>query len=328
MISLLYYQNLRSISVCNEYYTLLFNFELSYHKNYKIGKIMATINQLSTERNEKTNSTNVIDELELEISKILDLDELDAHIYLNLLRMGPVTASSLAKEINIDRTKVYRTIDKLLNLKVVSTTFSKPKLCVANKPEDVIKNVLQKKETQVNNIRDAKEYLVDRIKKTIPTNYTSNLPTFHITQGTSNIYSDIEKLIENAKDDVYIITTLKDLSKMYHSSIPEKIKICEKNGGKIKLLTELNNYDFLSFISRFGATETRIGKLSSKGRIIVEKGKQMIMSDVIWNDSEQKNVVFDYAICTNSIEMVNNIFILCNLLWKNSKPINYKNRQK
>ena len=270
----------------------------------------------------------MIDELELEISRILDLDDLDVHIYLNLLRMGPVTASSLAKEINIDRTKVYRTIDKLLNLKVVSTTFSKPKLCVANKPEDVIKNVLQKKETQVNNIRDTKEYLVDRIKKTIPTNYTSNLPTFHITQGTSNIYSDIEKLIENAKDDVYIITTLKDLSKMYHSSIPEKIKICEKNGGKIKLLTELNNDDFLSFISRFGATEARIGKLSSKGRIIVEKGKQMIMSDVIGNDFEQKNVESDYAICTNSIEMVNNIFILCNLLWKNSKPINYKNRQK
>jgi len=289
---------------------------------------MSTINPLSSKIDEEVNSFNKIDELELEISKILDLDELDAHIYLNLLRMGPVTASSLAKEINIDRTKVYRTIDKLLNLKVVSTTFSKPKLCVANKPEDVIKNVLQKKETQVNNIRDAEEYLVDRIKKTIPTNYTSNLPTFHITQGTSNIYSDIEKLIENAKDDVYIITTLKDLSKMYHSSIPEKIKICEKNGGKIKLLTELNNYDFLSFISRFGATETRIGKLSSKGRMVVEKGKQMIMSDVIWNDSEQKNVVFDYAICTNSIEMVNNIFILCDLLWKNSKPINYKNRQK
>jgi len=289
---------------------------------------MSTINQMSSKIDEETNSFNKIDELELEVSRILDLDELDARIYLNLLRMGPVTASSLAKEINIDRTKAYRTIDKLLSLKVVSTTFSKPKLCVANKPEDIIKNLLQKKETQVNNIRDAKEYLVDRIKKTIPTNYISNLPSFHITQGTSNVYSDIEKLIENAKDDVYIITTLKDLSKMYHSGIPEKIKICEKNGGKVKLLTELNNYDLLSFITRFGATETRIGKLSSRGRMIVEKGKQMIMSNVIENDSEQKNIEFDYAICTNSNEMVNNIFILCNLLWKNSKPISSKNRQK
>ena len=64
---------------------------------------MTTIKQLSRERKEETNSSNVVDELELEVSKILDLDKLSAHIYLNLLRMGPVTASSLAKEINIDR---------------------------------------------------------------------------------------------------------------------------------------------------------------------------------------------------------------------------------
>ncbi len=75
---------------------------------------------------EKNISTISIDELSTEVSKLLDLEELDALLYLNLLRMGPVTASALAKELNIDRTKAYRTIDKLLNLKIVSTTFSKP----------------------------------------------------------------------------------------------------------------------------------------------------------------------------------------------------------
>lgn len=58
--------------------------------------------------------------------------------------MGSVT-SEFAKEIHIDRTKAYRTSDKPLNLKIISTTFSKPSLCIANKPEDVLKNVLQKK---------------------------------------------------------------------------------------------------------------------------------------------------------------------------------------
>ncbi|MCH7940801.1 MAG: hypothetical protein IH842_02385 [Thaumarchaeota archaeon] len=52
--------------------------------------------------------------------------------------------SEFAKEIRIDRTKAYRTSDKLY-LKIISTTFSKPSLCIANKPEDVLKNVLQKK---------------------------------------------------------------------------------------------------------------------------------------------------------------------------------------
>lgn len=259
--------------------------------------------------------------LEQEISKILELEELDSHIYLSLLRMGPVTASALAKELHIDRTKVYRTVDKLLTLKIVSTTFSKPKLCVANKPEEVIKNVLQLKQTQVNKIRNTKDYLIKRIQETIPINYSSNIPTFHVVQGTANIYSDIEKLIENAIGTVYILTTLKDLSKMYHTDIPEKIKICEKNGGQVRLLTEITKVEFLPFMKRFGATETRIGKLSSRGRMIVEEGKQMLMSDAVWGDSDQSNIDSDYAINTNSGEMVNNIFILCDLLWANSKPL-------
>lgn len=265
-------------------------------------------------------------EIEQEIAKILDLDDLDAHIYLNLLRMGPVTASALAKELHIDRTKAYRTIDKLLNLKIVSTTFSKPKLCVANKPDDVLKNILEKKESQVKRIRTAKDHIIRCIEETIPSNYSSNLPTFHITQGTQNIYSDVEKLIENAKGIVYIVTTLKDLSKMYHTNIPEKIKICEKNGGQVRLLTEVSNNEHLPFVSRFGATEARIGKLSSKGRMVVEQESQMIMSDIVWGDSDQSNVESDYAICTNSNEMVNNIFILSNLLWGNSKTLKKRSK--
>ena len=273
---------------------------------------------------ESNTPTQKFEELEQEISKILDLEELDAHIYLNLLRTGPTTASALAKELNIDRTKTYRTIGKLLNLKIVSTTFSKPKLCVANKPEDVLKNVLQKNETKVNRIRNTKNHIIKSIYETIPTNYSSNLPSFHITQGTLNIYYDIEKLIENATGIVYIVTTLKDLSKMYHTNIPEKIKICEKNGGQIRLLTEVSSDEFLPFVIRFGATEARQGKLSSKGRIIVEGGKQVIMSDVVCQDSNKQNTQYDYAICTNSNEIVNNIFTLCSFLWEKFNEQNDK----
>ncbi len=97
--------------------------------------------------------------------------------------MGPVTASALSKELHIDRTKAYRTIDKLLQLKIVSTTLSKPKLCLANKPDDVLKTILQKKQNQINKIKNTKDELIKNINETIPTNFTSKLPTFHITQG-------------------------------------------------------------------------------------------------------------------------------------------------
>jgi len=202
----------------------------------------------------KVSSSEKIDSLEREVSKILEFDELDAHIYLNLLRIGPITASALAKELGIERTKAYRTIDKLLGLKIVSTTFSKPKLCIANKPDDVIQSLLKQKEIQISRIRKTSEYIIRRIEETIPTNYTSNLPTFNIAQGADKIYSDIEKLLENSKNVVYIVTTLKDLSKMYHTNIPEKIQECKEMGREVRLLTEFPSDRFLPFVKKFGAT--------------------------------------------------------------------------
>jgi sugar-specific transcriptional regulator TrmB len=281
------------------------------------------VNQMQLEyeeRKELTSSRNV-DSLSLQLSSILGLEQMEAHVYLNLLRVGPISASALAKEIDVERTKTYRTIEKLLNQNIVTTTFSKPKLCVAAKPEEVLKMILQIKEDELKLLKQSREDIIKKIQETVPTNNGTNLPTFHIVQGRSNIYSNIGKLIENSSNDVYIVTSLKDISRMYHTSIPEKIKICEKNGGRVLLLTEMNDETLIPFAKRFGATETRIRKVHAKGRMIVEKDKQMIMSDEITKENESSSVESDYAFSTNSNEMVNNINTLCGFLWKNSKPL-------
>ena len=287
------------------------------------------MNQLKIEQEEKKEleSTKKIDSLSAQLSSILGLEEMEAHIYLNLLRVGPISASALAKEIDVERTKTYRTIEKLLNQNIVSTTFSKPKLCVATKPEEVLKMILQRKEDELKLLKDTKGDVVKKIKEMVPKNYKKNMPTFHIVQGRTNIYSNIGKLIENSSQEVYIVTTLKDISRMYHTSIPEKIKICEKQGGRVLLLTEINDDKLLPFVNRFGATEVRIGEVRTKGRMIVQKNNQMIMSDASTKENEDIGVETDYAFSTNSIEMVNNIDTLCNFLWKNAKPLK-KNQQR
>ena len=47
----------------------------------------------------------------------------------------------------------------------------------------------------------------------------------------------------------------------------------------------------------------------------------MIMSDATLKEDENNSVLSDFAFSTNSYEMVNNIFTLCTLLWKNSKRL-------
>ncbi len=273
-------------------------------------------------------------ELILQLSSILDLETVEARIYLNLLRLGPVTASALAKELDVDRTKTYRTIDKLLNMSIVSTTISNPKLCIATKPEEVLKIVLQKKQDEINRVEKIGKDVIQRINKIVPITDGHYIPTFRTVQGRANIYSHIEKLLEDSSRTIYIVTTSDDILRMYHTAVPEKIKECIDKGGTVRILTSTDNNKFIPLIERLKPTETRLGKLPSKGRIIVEEGKQMIMSDVmnasdfanmdnsrLPHDSFSIGADTDFALWTNSAEMVNNIFSLCKFLWRTSKPL-------
>jgi len=255
-----------------------------------------------------------------ELEEILDLDDLEAKVYLNLLRAGPITASALAKELDIDRARMYRTVDKLVSRNIISTTLSSPKLCIAADPHDALKIALGKKEDEVNKIKKSGEAIIDKINNEITTNQSSTVPTFRVVQGRQNIYADIANLIENSTGITYIATTLDDVSRMYHSTIPEKISICEKNGGKVRLLVDMNDPKLAPFVKRFNATETRIGKLPSKGRMVVQENKKMIMSDSAAS-SQSANADSDYSLCTNSSEMVDNIFTLCSFLWDSSKTL-------
>ena len=259
-----------------------------------------------------------VEKLSIELKETLDFDELESKIYLSLLRTGPITASALAKDLNIDRARMYRTVDKLVDRNIISTTLSSPKLCIAVEPEKALRLALEKKEEEIKKIKKSGEAIIDKINNEITTNQGTNIPTLRIIQGRANIYSDIAQMIENCTDTVFIATTLEDISKMYHSMIPEKIKICEKNGGKVALLVEIENMEMISFVKRFNATETRVCRLPSKGRIAVLKEKQMIMSDSTQTASNSES---DFSLSTNAKDMVSNIDNLCRLLWKSGKPL-------
>jgi len=257
----------------------------------------------------------------LELEELLDLDELEVKVYLNLLRTGPITASALAKELDIDRARMYRTTDKLVSRNIISTTLSSPKLCVAADPKDALKVALRKKEDEVNRIKKGGDAIIEKINREITTKQGTSTPTFRVVQGRTNIYADIAQLIENSSGIVYISTTLEDISRMYHSAIPEKITICEKNGGKVRLIVEVDDPKLIPFVKRFNASETKICKLPSKGRMVVQKDRQMIMSDTAAENQMSINSESDFSLCTNSSEMVNNIHSLCSLLWATAQPL-------
>jgi len=116
---------------------------------------------------------------------------------------------------------------------------------------------------------------------------------------------------------VYMVTTSDDVAKMYHSGIPEKIKRLEENGGKVRLIIDIEDRKMLPFLKRLNATEIRLGALPSSGRMIISENS-LVMSNI---NKMNEDPTKDYALSTNASEMINSIFSLCSLLWKNSKDV-------
>ncbi len=255
------------------------------------------------------------------ISSLLhfDLDETDSQIYLNLLKTGEITVGNLAAKLELDRGKTYRSLNKLRNLGMITTTFTNPITCFAVVPSEALPSLLRKKEHELIAMKRLAEQIIEEQNDLIHKVPVAETTSFSIIQGRSNIYTRISKLIQEAVNTVYIITTIEDITMMYHTTIPEKINECIGRGIEVKLLTDATDAKFISLVDRLGIKEARVGKLPSKGRMIIEKGKQIIMSGSTKNVKDLNDEI-DSVMHTNSSDMVENIHALCAHLWKISKP--------
>ena len=261
-----------------------------------------------------------VESLQGDLEEILGLDDLEVKTYLTLLRTGPITASALAKDLDVDRARMYRTVEKLVSQNILSTTLSIPKLCIPLEPKKAFELALRKKEDEVKKIKKTGHKLIQKIEEGANISNGTNVPTFRVIQGRSNIYSDIAQMIEKSSVITYIVTDLEDVSKMYHTAIPEKISISKKNGGIVRLLVDKDEPEMLTFIKRLKATENRVCKLPSKGRMVIQENNQMILSDSGINRSSRPTD-FEFSLCTNSSEMISNLYNYCELLWDSAEPI-------
>lgn len=247
-------------------------------------------------------------------------EDIDSKVYMGLLQTGPVSVGSLSSRLGIDRGKTYRSLSKLRNLGVVSTTFSNPTLCSAIEPIEALNTILDRKQDEIITMKSLSEKISQDISEIVKNCDVQEISSFLIIQGRSNIYSRIGKILQKASGTIYIVAPQDDLMRMYHTTIPERIQLLKENGIEVRILTEVVSEKELSFISRLNPSEIRLGKLPSKSRMVVEESKQLIMSGSL-NGSMDLNDEGDSVMHTNSIEMVNNMYSLCTLLWNKSKVI-------
>ena len=148
---------------------------------------------------------NMVNEHVLTVSlEEFGLSKYEAQAYVALIAKGTISAGELAYYSEIPRTKIYPTLLKLENKKLVIISKSKPIMCTAIAPEDAFDGIIHEQINKVN----AMNTLISNLKKASEESRKSRGSEekryFHLS--ANNVLSQLQTMIEGSKSSIKIMT--------------------------------------------------------------------------------------------------------------------------
>ena len=130
------------------------------------------------------------------------LSQYEAQAYVALISKGTISASDLAYYSDLPRTKVYPTLLKLENKKLVIISKSKPIMCTAIAPEDAFDPIIHEQINKVN----AMNTLVSKLKKASEENRKSrgSEEKKYYQLSVTNVLSQLQTMIDGSKSSIQI----------------------------------------------------------------------------------------------------------------------------
>jgi sugar-specific transcriptional regulator TrmB len=130
------------------------------------------------------------------------LSKYEAQAYVTLLSKGTVSASELAYFSDLPRTKIYPTLLKLENKKLVIISKSKPIMCTAIAPEDAFDSIIGEQINKVN----AMNTLVSKLKKASEECRKSrgSEEKRYYQLSANNVLNQLQTMIDGSKSSIQI----------------------------------------------------------------------------------------------------------------------------
>ena len=132
------------------------------------------------------------------------LSKYEAQAYVALIAKGTISASELAYYSEIPRTKIYPTLLKLENKKLVIISKSKPIMCTAIAPEDAFDEIIHEQINKVNAMNTLVSNLKKASEESRKTRGSEEKRYFHIS--ANNVLSQLQTMIEGSKSSLKIMT--------------------------------------------------------------------------------------------------------------------------
>jgi len=253
------------------------------------------------------------EEMLARLRRVFDLNLYEVKIWVALLSRGISTAGELSNMASVPRSRTYDVLESLERKGFVIMKLGKPIQYIAVAPKDVVER--SKKNVRV--VADEKVKKLETMKagemiKTLDGLYKKGINFIEPSElsgalkGRANIYSHIESLIKNAKQNVSIVTSEEGLTRKI-DSLKSALEVAKKKGITVKIAAPLTEKNEEAVKKIKGLAEIK----SIKGidaRFAIIDGKHAVM--MVLNDKEL-HPNYDIGIWLNSQPIataMNNMF--------------------
>jgi sugar-specific transcriptional regulator TrmB len=162
----------------------------------------------------------------------------EIRVYIYLARSGVRRAREISDALSLHRTETYRILRDLEKRGIVSSILEKPLKFIATPFEETVDILIKAKKLRIQQLERRKKSLID-IWFSIPQQKVEpeNREVFQILEGEEQIVLKANEILENTKEEIYVLAPDMDLLRLYHSGFTDKLEKFSKKNVKIRLLT-------------------------------------------------------------------------------------------
>jgi sugar-specific transcriptional regulator TrmB len=259
--------------------------------------------------------------------------DLDAKVYVLLSKRGPIKARDVAKALKISKQRVYPLLKKMQSKGIVNSTLERPARFTAIEFEKLLDSFLKAKMEQARHIQENKEEILADWQSITITESDSSPAKFTVIEGRSHVYSKIQQMIQDTRENLSFVTTVHNLARadqygLFDAAInhPMKSKI------RFRFLSELSNQNTNAMkvlLKKIPKARINIeGKTPDLGlklcprMVIKDKAETLFFIDP--QEGEYVDKQDDVCLWTNCKSLVHGFLAMFEDLWYHAKDINKK----
>ncbi|MFH0831596.1 MAG: helix-turn-helix domain-containing protein [archaeon] len=223
-------------------------------------------------------------ELLKKIRSSFGLNIYEAKVWLALLAKGVSSAGEIAEMSGVPRSRTYDVLESLEKQGFAIEKIGKPVKYIAVKPDTVLEKLKRNTMTEaeeraktLSNLKGTSEYDELEVLHKQGITPVKSTDLSGALKGRSNIYSQLAEMLENAKEEIILVTTDKSLQDEMKVLKPICTKLA-KHGIKIKIAANADAEKTKQLSKELG-TEVRNMSLNARFCIIDGKSIMFMLTD-------------------------------------------------